>query len=96
GIAPHHLQLKLDKPRILIFNLRDYPSWQVLRNRTLVPQHLRRDDGLLAIALPAGTSEIDIRWRRPWDQLAGDSVSVLALLVLGGLVVRSRTIKPDA
>ncbi|HEY4009864.1 MAG TPA: hypothetical protein VGM11_06910, partial [Acidobacteriaceae bacterium] len=46
GIAPHHLQLKLDKPRILIFNLRDYPSWQVLRNRTLVPQHLRRDDGL--------------------------------------------------
>jgi len=96
GIAPRHLRLDLLQPRILVLNLRDYPAWQVFRNGTLVTQHLQRDDGLLAISLPAGTSIIDVRWHRTWDQLLGDILSLLALIVLGVLLARSRTIKPDA
>jgi hypothetical protein len=96
GIAPRHLQLNLSQPRILVLNLRDFPAWQVFRNGLLVTQHLRRDDGLLAIALPAGASVIDVRWHRTWDQVLGDILSLLALLVLGALLLRSRTIKPDA
>jgi hypothetical protein len=96
GIAPRHLQLNLAQPRILVLNLRDFPSWQVFRNGSLVTQHLQRDDGLLAIALPAGASMIDIRWHRTWDQILGNVLSLLALLVLGVLLLRSRTIKPDA
>jgi hypothetical protein len=96
GIAPRHLVLNLSRPGILVLNLRDFPTWQVFRNGALVRQHLQRDDGLLAIALPAGASVIEVRWHRTWDQILGDVLSLLALLVLGALLLRSRTIKPDA
>jgi hypothetical protein len=96
GIAPRHLQLRLSQPEILILNLRDFPTWQVFRNGTLITQHLQRDDGLLAIALPAGASVIDVRWHRTGDQVLGNVLSLLALVVLGVLLLRSRTIKPDA
>ncbi len=96
GVASRHLQLSLPQPEILILNLRDFPAWQVFRNGALVTQRLHRDDGLLAIALPAGTSVIDVRWHRTWDQILGNVISVIALLVLGALLLRSRTIKPDA
>ena len=96
GVAPRHLQLNLSQPEILVLNLRDFPAWQVFRNGALVTQHLQRDDGLLAIALPSGASVIDVRWHRTWDQILGDVLSLLALFVLGALLMRSRTIKPDA
>src|SRR5215469_736881 len=96
GVAPRHLQLTLSRPQILVLNLRDFPAWQVLRNGALITQHLQRDDGLLAIALRSGVSVIDIHWHRTWDQILGNVLSLLALLVLGALLVRSRTIKPDA
>lgn len=93
GTAPHHLTLQLTYPETLILNLRDYPSWQVKRDGVLISQHLQRDDGLLAVALPAGTSHIDIAWHRGWDQTLGDALSAAALLALGALLLRSRTIK---
>jgi hypothetical protein len=96
GVAPHHLQLHLAAPTILILNLRDYPAWQVFRNGSLLAEHLQRDDGLLAITLPAGESIVDVRWHRTWDQILGDAVSILALVLLGVLLVRSRTINRDA
>ena len=96
GVAPRHLQLNLSQPEILVLNLRDFPAWQVFRNGALVTQHLQRDDGLLAIALPSGASVIDIHWHRTRDQTLGDVLSLLALFVLGALLMRSRTIKPDA
>jgi hypothetical protein len=93
GIAPRHLQLNLSQPKILVLNLRDFPAWQVFRNGTLITQHLQRDDGLLTIALPAGASVIDVRWHGTEDQVLGNVLSLLALLVLGALLLRSRTIK---
>ena len=96
GVAPRHLQLSLSQPQILVLNLRDFAAWQVFRNGTLVTQHLQRRDGLLAMALPAGASVIEVRWHRTWDQVLGDGVSLSALLILGALLLRSRTINPDA
>lgn len=96
GVAPRHLQLNLPQPEVLILNLRDFPAWQVFRNGALVARHLQRDDGLLAVALPAGGSVIDVRWHRTWDQWLGDATSLIAFLLLGVLLLRSRTIKPDA
>jgi hypothetical protein len=96
GIAPHHLRLQLPRPETLILNLRDYPSWEITRNDNPVVHRLQRDDGLLAIALPAGVSTIDIRWRRMWDQLLGDIISAGALLLVIAIYMRSRTIKADA
>ncbi|HZQ42960.1 MAG TPA: hypothetical protein VFA99_06890 [Acidobacteriaceae bacterium] len=96
GVAPRHLQLSLLQPEILVLNLRDFPEWQVFRNGTLLANHLERDDGLLAIAVPAGGSTIDVRWHRTWDEWLGDAISLLALGMLAVVIVRSRTIKPDA
>jgi hypothetical protein len=93
GIAPHHLELHLAQPETLILNLRDYPAWQITRNGLIIPHHLQRNDGLLAIALPAGASIVNIRWHRTWDQSLGDALSLLALLRLAAILWRSRTIK---
>jgi hypothetical protein len=85
--APTHLTLNLPQPRILVLNLRDYPNWLV---KTRYPHkmvnwpasHLQRDDGLLAIAVSAGSSTIDISWHRTTDQNLGLAITILALLVL--------------
>ena len=90
--APHHLELNLSQQEDLILNLRDYPDWQVTRNGAAITPHLQRNDGLLAIALPAGASTIDIRWRETRDQQLGLALSGCGLLAFG-LTFRSRRIK---
>jgi hypothetical protein len=96
GTAPHHLVLTLPHADVLVFNLRDYPNWQLFRNGTLITERLQRDDGLLAVELPPGRSVIDLRWHRSWDELTGDLITLAALLILAIALLRARTIKPDA
>jgi hypothetical protein len=93
GTAPHHLELHLTQPQTLILNLRNYPGWRITRNGGIILHSVERDDGLIAVPLPAGTSVIDIHWHRTWDQSAGDAISIAALLALAALAIRSRTIK---
>ena len=90
GRSPMHLQLHLSQPRILVLNLRAYPTWQATVNGNAHPTHLQRDDGLLALAMPAGDDTIDIRWRTLPDMWAGDTLSAAALLATLGLGLRSR------
>jgi hypothetical protein len=85
--APHHLAFSIPQPQVLVFNLRDYPNWRVTIGcetcfffKTL--PHLQRDDGLLAIALPAGENAVDITWRRTFDQNLGLGITAFALLNL--------------
>ena len=94
--APHHLELNLPQPEDIVLNLRDYPDWFVTVSRQheidpYHPAHIQRDDGLLAFALPAGPSTIDIRWRTTRDQMFGWALSGCGLLVFG-LTLRSRRI----
>lgn len=91
--APMHLSLSLPSPRTLILNLRDYPAWRITRNGAEFPVHLHRDDGLVAVPLPAGASTIDVRWHRSWDQTLGVATSLCAFLVLAALSMRSRKIR---
>jgi hypothetical protein len=79
--APRHLTLNLPASEILILNLRDYPAWQVTRNGQETVAHIPRQDGLIALALPAGSSTIDIAWRWNLDQKIGLAISVAALMV---------------
>jgi hypothetical protein len=81
--APHHLTLNLAQPAALILHLRDYPNWLLMRNGNPLLPHLQRDDGLIAIALPAGPSAVDITWHRTWDQNLGLALSVAGLFALG-------------
>ena len=92
GRAPMHLLLHLARPEDLILNLRDYPTWRVTLNGRPDPAHLQRDDGLLALSLPAGDDRVDIRWRTLPEMWAGDALSLLALGMSGLLALRSRRI----
>ncbi len=92
GRAPLQLHLQLPAPEDLILNLRDYPAWLVMVNGVPNPKRLGRDDGLLAMALPAGASTVDIRWRTLPDVWAGEALSLLALAAAVWLRLRSRRI----
>ena len=69
-------------PKICILNLRDYPAWRVSLNGCDRRQYAsHRDDGLIAIPIPAGASTIDIRYAHTLDQTLGDAITLLALAV---------------
>jgi hypothetical protein len=86
GSAPLHLTLSAPHAEVLILNLRDYPAWRIRLNGVLTPHPAHRDDGLIAIPIPAGASTIDIRYAQSVDQIFGDGIAPLALaLFLIGL-----------
>jgi hypothetical protein len=92
--APEDFSVTVDRPAFLILNLRDYPAWHVFRNGHLDPDREQRDDGLIALDLPAGISTIDIRYARTPDQTVGDAITLLALLILLWLMIGSRKRSP--
>ncbi len=93
GHAPAHLNVHLQQPEDLVLNLRDYPTWRISVNGTPAT-HLQRDDGLLAVALPAGEDTVDLRWRSLPDMWAGDALTACALALCSWLGWRSRRIEP--
>jgi hypothetical protein len=90
--APQHLVLHLPQPETLILNLRDFPDWRLTRNGSELPPHVQRDDGLLAVALPAGASTLDIAWQNTLDQKLGLAITACALVAFGLTFRRSRKI----
>jgi hypothetical protein len=85
GPAPTHLTLNSPIAQTLILNLRDYPTWRITLNQTPVTIHNQqdqRDDGLVAIPIPAGVSTLSITYTRPTDQTLGNIVSALFLILL--------------
>ncbi len=91
GPAPQHFDLTSPSPHALILTLRDYPAWQIRLNGSIVTARLHRDDGLIAVPLPSGTSHIDIAYTVLNDQRIGYLLSALSLLcVIVILVLRFR------
>jgi hypothetical protein len=95
--APHHFQIHAPTRTYLIVNLRDYPNWQVSTGCQhclffKIFAHIPRNDGLIAIALPAGQSAIDITWHRTLDQQLGVALTILSLIALAFTYRHSRHI----
>jgi hypothetical protein len=80
--APTHLTLNSPIPQSLILNLRDYPTWRITLNQTLITTREQRDDGLIAIPVSAGSSSISITYSQPFDQTIGYIITVISLLFL--------------
>jgi hypothetical protein len=74
-----------------VFRLMDYPAWMIRQDGTIVRQHPHRDDGLLTISVPAGRSEIDIRWHTTPDIWFGRIISLLGFCVFVFVWYRERT-----
>ncbi len=90
GQAPASLTLTLPQPELLILDRRDFPLWRVTVNGSPATS-CSRNDGLIAIPLPAGRDTITLTQHPTRDQTAGLALSGLALLATLGL-----TRKPGA
>jgi hypothetical protein len=88
--APHHLDITATAPQILILNLRDYPAWRINLNGAPIAERLHRDDGLIAIPLPAGPAHIDIAYITLPDQRIGYGISALSALCLIVITLRRK------
>ena len=82
GPAPMHFTVQTERAEFLVLNLRDYPAWRVRLNQHLDIERDQRDDGLIAFGVPAGNSRVDIRYARGWDDIVGDGVSLIAVVIL--------------
>jgi hypothetical protein len=77
AIAPHS--------GYLILKLRTYPAWHVTVNGRLVDSFPRRDDGLMAFAVPEGPVQVTVNWSTTRDVIAGRLLSALALALIIGV-----------
>jgi len=93
GGVPSNLKIVAPHAEWAILNLRYYPNWYVSRQGTEGNQSAdvrRRADGLIRIQVPAGISNLDIAYRRSFDEKLGDAITLLALaLYLFALRVKS-------
>jgi len=78
--TPLHFSITTRARAYLIVNLEGYPHWRVTRNGETVPL-LHRADGLIALAVPAGESAINIRWRLGWDESLGGAITAFTAVL---------------
>jgi hypothetical protein len=76
-----------------VLRLMDYPAWRVTVDGRPTSRRPLREDGLMAVAVTAGSHAIDVQWTATRDVIAGREISAIALLalaVVGGLERKSR------
>ena len=90
--APTAKQFSADlaQPSIAILQLMDYPAWQVRINGASMPKAPPAGSGQMQIVLPAGHSEIEVKFTRTPDRTLGDIISALSLLLLAFVTWRER------
>jgi hypothetical protein len=83
--SPQHrrIQIDADQQAFAVLTLMDYPAWQITLNGAVQTNRPHREDGLIALAIPAGRSTIDVRWRDTPDIYLGWALSGFAGLGLG-------------
>jgi hypothetical protein len=92
--APTHLTIDAPISEDLILDLRDYPSWNITRNGSPVITRDQRDDGLIALPIPAGSSTISITYAHTPDQTVGNIISLISIALLIA-IARKRYVLPD-
>ncbi|MGC2754528.1 MAG: hypothetical protein WCA40_19375, partial [Candidatus Acidiferrum sp.] len=71
--------------------LLNYPAWQVRVNGAVVTPLSGEDYNQMLVPVPAGESQIRVRFTRTWDRMLGGLLSLVsALTVLGLLIVERR------
>jgi hypothetical protein len=74
----------------LILRLRDYPAWSVRVNGSPTPNRPVRQDGLMAIPIPAGSTDVTVDWTTTSDVRLGRRISLLAILLVTALGLLTR------
>jgi hypothetical protein len=84
---PEHLRIEMAAPHAgyLILRLSRFPAWRITVNHAPARFSEPRDDGLIAVSVPAGPVELTADWTTTPDVVAGRCVSAFALLLLMAL-----------
>jgi len=69
-------------PVDVVLRLLNYPAWRVEVNGKRISPQADDPTGRMVIALPAGQSEVDVRFTRTPDRWLGDVLSFGALIFL--------------
>lgn len=82
--SPQHRRIEVNamQPAYAVLTLMNYPAWHITMNGKPQPIEIRREDGLMVLAVPAGKSTIDVQWQNTPDILWGRLLSGLAALLL--------------
>ncbi len=71
------------QPVELVLRLMNYPAWRVEVNGKRISPQSDDSTGRMMIAVPAGHSDVDVRFVRTVDRWLGDSLSLGAIIFLG-------------
>jgi hypothetical protein len=82
-----HKRVRATAPKagFLVLRLREYPAWTVRVNGNPVHNRPIRQDGLMAVPVPAGTDEISVDWTTTPDVRLGRWISLITLLLVTAL-----------
>jgi 6-pyruvoyl-tetrahydropterin synthase-like protein len=87
------LQIDSDHDGFVVLRLSRNPAWYITVNGKPVTTLTDREDGLIALPVSAGPSNIEIRWNTTPDVLHGRSISLASLVLLAGLWMAERRFK---
>jgi hypothetical protein len=90
GTSPMSFAITSPQDTVVVLNLRAFPAWLIRINGVVSTQRVDRADGLLAIPLKAGRSEIAISYAMTLDRKLGDGITLLALCAAILIAVRGR------
>jgi len=78
---------------LVALRLLNYPAWQVTVNGKTVTPEKPDDLDQMLVPIEAGKSEIQVRFVRTNDQMAGIALSIFSLLLAAGLLVPRKSLK---
>jgi hypothetical protein len=81
---------QLSAPDQLALRLFSYPAWMVQVNGREVETTSRTTTGQMLVPVGAGMNRVEIRFTRTWDRTLGGWISLVTLLGLIGLRIRSK------
>ena len=76
------------EPVTLAPRLLNYPAWDVRVDGAGIHPGMVHDTGQMLVPIPQGTHRVSIRFRRTWDRLTGDAISILSAISLLAFVRR--------
>lgn len=87
GPAPEHKAVRAVTPHAgyLVLRLRRYPAWDVRVNGQPIRNAPMREDGLIAVPVPAGAADVTVDWTTTRDVQWGWWISGAALALVAGL-----------
>ena len=94
--APEHVKMAgtMEHAGYLVLRLRSYPAWDVRVNGHAVSTLPPREDGLMVVPVPEGEVNLTVDWKTTTDVLVSQWLSGLSVLVLAGLCLLERGLKP--